>query len=226
MSRSLSISKRRVRLSFFITISRSLIGWPISTKPTPALLSIFSTVPLSEFFTCITTLGFSAKRSFTGSFSLIPFRFASIPPCRFANVISSRQVIRPPAEMSCPARMSSSFTNWLTAKKASRKYSAFCTVGTSLPTFPRLWAKALPPSFSVSKLKSIWRRVVSASFTRTGETTLRISLTSPPELTITVPGLIILLPSGYFWVIDSESFPVGTLTCNSQQKSDRAFTPA
>ena len=41
------------------------------------------------------------------------------------------------------------------ARKASRKYSASCTQGTSSPTLPRDCAKAEPPSFSSSKLKSI-----------------------------------------------------------------------
>ena len=41
---------------------------------------------------------------------------------------------------------------------------------------------------------------------------------------MTVPGLMIFSPLGYFWVIDKESFPVGTLICNEQQKSERAFT--
>ena len=35
---------------------------------------------------------------------------------------------------------------------------------------------------------------------------------------------MIFSPFGYFWVIDKESLPVGTLICNAQQKSDRAFT--
>ena len=60
----------------------------------------------------------------------------------------------------------------------------------------------------------------------TGETILRMSFTSPPAETITVPGLIILLPSGYFWVIESESLPVGTLISSAQQKSLNALTAA
>jgi len=35
---------------------------------------------------------------------------------------------------------------------------------------------------------------------------------------------MIFSPLGYFWVIDRESLPVGTLICNAQQKSDNAFT--
>ena len=58
----------------------------------------------------------------------------------------------------------------------------------------------------------------------TGETTLRTSLTSPPALTMTVPGEMIFSPLGYCWVSESESLPVGTLMCRAQQKSLRAFT--
>ena len=41
---------------------------------------------------------------------------------------------------------------------------------------------------------------------------------------MTVPGEIIFSPLGYCWLNDSESLPVGTLMCSSQQKSERAFT--
>ena len=39
--------------------------------------------------------------------------------------------------------------------KASAKYSAFFTVGTSSPTLPKLWAKAEPPRRCSSNEKSI-----------------------------------------------------------------------
>ena len=58
----------------------------------------------------------------------------------------------------------------------------------------------------------------------TGDTTLRISLTSPPEVTMTVPGAMILSPLGYCWLMERESLPVGTFTFNWQQKSLRAST--
>ena len=61
-------------------------------------------------------------------------------------------------------------------------------------------------------------------FTMTGETTFLMSETSPPAETMTVPGLMIFSPFGYFCVIERESFPVGTLICSAQQKSDNAFT--
>ena len=61
-------------------------------------------------------------------------------------------------------------------------------------------------------------------FFMTGDTTFLISDTSPPEDTITVPGAMIFFPSWYFCVMESESFPVGTFICSSQQKSDRALT--
>ena len=62
--------------------------------------------------------------------------------------------------------------------------------------------------------------------TITGLTTFFTSLTSAPLVTMTVPGAMILRPSGYCWLKDSESFPVGTLRPSSQQKSLRACTPA
>ena len=57
-----------------------------------------------------------------------------------------------------------------------------------------------------------------------GETTLRMSLTSPPLVTMTVPGEMIFSPLGYCWLRDRESLPVGTLTPMAQQKSERALT--
>ena len=60
----------------------------------------------------------------------------------------------------------------------------------------------------------------------TGPTTRRTSLTSPPALTMTVPGDTTFVPSGYFCVMESESLPVGTFTFRAIQKSDKAFTPA
>ena len=62
------------------------------------------------------------------------------------------------------------------------------------------------------------------SLTSTGETTWRTSLISPPLVTMTVPGEIILSPLGYCWVRERESFPVGTFTPIAQQKSDNALT--
>ena len=44
-----------------------------------------------------------------------------------------------------------------------------------------------------------------------GVTIFLMSLTSPDAVMITVPGDITCLPSGYFWVIESESLPVGML---------------
>ena len=41
---------------------------------------------------------------------------------------------------------------------------------------------------------------------------------------MTVPGLMTLSPFGYFWVMDNESLPVGTLICRAQQKSESALT--
>lgn len=58
-----------------------------------------------------------------------------------------------------------------------------------------------------------------------GETTFFTSLTSPPALTMTVPGEMIFSPPGYCWLMDKESFPVGTLISKAQQKSDKACTP-
>ena len=79
-----------------------------------------------------------------------------MPPSVLAKHISSRVVMSPPAEMSCPAMTSPSLTSCCTARKASRKYSGFCTVGTSLPTLLSDCAKAEPPSLSVSNEKSMW----------------------------------------------------------------------
>ena len=58
----------------------------------------------------------------------------------------------------------------------------------------------------------------------TGDTIFLMSATSPPADTMTVPGLMIFSPLGYFWVMESESLPVGTLICSAQQKSERALT--
>ena len=60
----------------------------------------------------------------------------------------------------------------------------------------------------------------------TGETTLRMWLTSPPADTMTVPGDMIFSPLGYCWLSESESLPVGTLIFRSQQKSLKACTPS
>jgi hypothetical protein len=62
------------------------------------------------------------------------------------------------------------------------------------------------------------------SFTITGLTVFFTSLTSAPLVTITVPGAMIFLPSGYCWVSESESLPVGTFSPRLQQKSLRACT--
>ena len=56
------------------------------------------------------------------------------------------------------------------------------------------------------------------SFTSTGETTFFTSLTPAPADIITVPGENTFL-SPYFWVIESESLPVGIFIPNSQAKS-------
>ena len=64
------------------------------------------------------------------------------------------------------------------------------------------------------------------SLTITGETTLRMSSTSPPLVTITVPGEIIFSPLGYCCDKDNESLPVGTFTPIAQQKSLKASTAA
>ena len=58
----------------------------------------------------------------------------------------------------------------------------------------------------------------------TGETTFLMSLTWPPLETMTVPGAITLVPSGYFCVMLNESLPVGTLICKAQQKLLNAST--
>ena len=61
------------------------------------------------------------------------------------------------------------------------------------------------------------------SFTTTGETTFFTSLTPAPAEIITVPGENTFL-SPYFWVIESESLPVGMLMPSSQAKSLQAST--
>ena len=70
----------------------------------------------------------------------------------------------------------------------------------------------------------MWKMSVLWSLTMTGDTTLRMSDTSPAAETMTVPGETTFVPSGYFCVMDKESLPVGTFICNSQQKSDKALT--
>ena len=61
------------------------------------------------------------------------------------------------------------------------------------------------------------------SFTSTGETTFLTSLTPAPAEMITVPGENTFL-SPYFWVIESESLPVGMLMPSSHAKSLHAST--
>src|SRR5690554_7886427 len=67
---------------------------------------------------------------------------------------------------------------------------------------------------------------LSTSFFNTGSTTLRTSDTSPTELMMTVPGDITCSPFLYFWVIDRESLPVGTLIPRSTTKSLKVSTAA
>ena len=172
----------------------------------------------------MTTPGFSAKRALTRCVLLSLLRSMSSPPLVLAKVISRSVVMRPPALMSWPASMRPWLTSCCRARKASRKYSGSRTVGTSLPTLPWLWAKAEPPSWSWSKERSMWYRRLALLVCMTGDTIFLMSLTSPPALTMTVPGEITFCPSGYFCVMESESLPVGTLMWSEQQKSLRAFT--
>ena len=189
---------------------------------------------LCSSLTWITTPGFSANSALTTSGApplevseeMMSCRLMCMPPLVLAKHISSRVVMSPPAEMSWPAMIHPFSIICWTAIKASAKYSAFFTVGTSLPTLPNTCAKAEPPKCCSSNEKSIWYSEAFLSLTRTGLTTLRMSLTSPPALTITVPGDMIFSPLGYCWVRLSESLPVGTLMCRSQQKSLSALTPA
>ena len=64
------------------------------------------------------------------------------------------------------------------------------------------------------------------SFTSMGDTTFLMSLTSPPLLTMTVPGEMIFSPLGYCWLSERESLPVGTLMRSFRQKLARASTAA
>ena len=73
------------------------------------------------------------------------------PPSALAKVISSNVVIKPPAEISCPASIHPRRIISCTASKQSQKYCGSFTVGTSLPIFPRLCAKAEPPKRCSSK---------------------------------------------------------------------------
>ena len=59
---------------------------------------------------------------------------------------------------------------------------------------------------------------------RTGESTFFTSETSPIALMITVPGLSTRDPSGYFCVIESESFPVGMLMPSEMASAEAAST--
>src|SRR6266542_5345624 len=58
----------------------------------------------------------------------------------------------------------------------------------------------------------------------TGVTDLRMCVTSADDEMITVPGEYTTSPSGYFWVIDRESLPVGILMPRAMEKSLAAFT--
>ena len=112
------------------------VGQPIFTKATPALSMMVSKDFLSLSATWMTTPGFSANNSLTISSSWKFFRSICIPPDTLAKVISKRVVIRPPADMSWPARIIPPSTISCMALNASAKYSGFMTVGTSLPILP------------------------------------------------------------------------------------------
>ena len=68
------------------------------------------------------------------------------------------------------------------------------------------------------------------SFTITGLTVFLMSETSAPAEIMTVPGENTFVPSGYFWVIERLSFPVGmfipSTLANSLQASTALYSRA
>ena len=155
LSAILALGTCALLMFLWMVISRPSAGLPIFAYATPASSSIFFARGALASLTCITTPGFSAKSIFTISASCILSKQRSRPPFVFAKHISRSVVMIPPAEMSCPASTSPSFTSCCIVMNASRKYSAFFTVGTSEPTFPCDCANAEPPSCSLSNEKSM-----------------------------------------------------------------------
>ena len=138
-------------------LSVRLSGLVVPIRANPIQFSVKNslTSSLCSSATWITTPGFSAKSFLITSSPLISWRLICKPPSALAKVISSNVVIKPPAEMSCPASIHSRRIISCTASKQSQKYCGSFTVGTSLPILPRLCAKAEPPKHCSSKLKSI-----------------------------------------------------------------------
>jgi hypothetical protein len=114
------------------------------------------------------------------------------------------------------------FTRRCTALNVAANCATFFTVGASEPMWLSDWANALPPSLRLSPEKSTYISVLLL-FLSTGDTVLRMSLTSPAAEIITVPGAN-TLSSPYFWVMDRESLPVGMLMPSAHANSLHAST--
>ncbi len=109
-------------------------------------------------------------------------------------------------------------------EKAILKYSGSATLGVSLPSLFSVCAKEDPPILKFCLERSMNNIIESVTSLITGSTIFLISDTSPTAEIITVPGANTTELSGYFWVMERESFPVGILSPKAMEKSDAAFT--
>ena len=89
------------------------------------------------------------------SFSASLSKLTSSPPSVLENVISSRLVIIPPAEISCPAKIRPLFISSCIVSKAVTKYSVSLIIGASRPILFNDWANAEPPNLKLSNEKSM-----------------------------------------------------------------------
>jgi len=103
------------------------------------------------------------------------------------------------------------------------KYSASATPGATVPRLPMVWLNAEPPGSCLMPLMSIQKSEADSSFLITGPVMRLISSTPAAAVMMTVPGLY-TVPSGYFWVIERLSLPVGIFIPSATAKLLAACT--